>query len=263
VQNHSSSDRAANQQIAQKLLTQLKWWEDHVKLFNASIDNNPTFGNKQGGLTTIYEKSLGAVAKGGQSPLMAVYDYAQRIDTPGFGSLDTPGYDPVQHDSLVCGAAPSAAHHRRGSVYGCKTPPASKIATNTPMFERMRDDMDLTPAPSSTRRILQQVGHTISKKSSRRLRRKNQKRIRRNRRRRVRPVDAGTDVLIVRKPVPSRIPGSASASRERHTTVWTKPGILAQICGRTQKTSQCRYTPYALSQTKGQNLPQSGEYLRE
>jgi altronate hydrolase len=136
--------RAANQQVAQKLFTQLKWWEDHVKLFGASIDNNPTFGNKQGGLTTIYEKSLGAVAKGGQSPLMAVYDYAQKIDTPGFGFMDTPGYDPVSMTGLVCGGCTIGCFTTgRGSVYGCKPAPCIKIATNTPMFNRMSDDMDL------------------------------------------------------------------------------------------------------------------------
>ena len=110
----------------------------------ASIDNNPTYGNKQGGLTTIYEKSLGAVAKGGQSPLMAVYDYAQKIDQSGFGFMDTPGYDPVSMTGLVCGGCTIGCFTTgRGSVYGCKPAPCIKIATNTPMYQRMTDDMDI------------------------------------------------------------------------------------------------------------------------
>jgi altronate dehydratase len=158
--------RAVNQEVAEKLLKQLRWWEEHVKLFGASIDNNPTFGNKQGGLTTIYEKSLGAVAKGGQSPLMAVYDYAQRIDTPGFGFMDTPGYDPVSMTGLVCGGCNIGCFTTgRGSVYGCKPAPCIKIATNTPMFERMRDDMDINAGTIlDGTQTLQEVGMRIFEK---------------------------------------------------------------------------------------------------
>jgi altronate dehydratase len=158
--------RAASKEIADKLLRQLKWWEDHVKLFGASIDNNPTIGNKQGGLTTIYEKSLGAVAKGGQSPLMAVYDYAQRIDKTGFSFMDTPGYDPVSMTGLVCGGCTIGCFTTgRGSVYGCKPAPCIKIATNTPMFERMQADMDLNAGTIlDGTETLQQVGMRILEK---------------------------------------------------------------------------------------------------
>ena len=155
--------RAASKEIADKLLRQLKWWEDHVKKFNASIDNNPTFGNKQGGLTTIYEKSLGAVAKGGQSPLMAVYDYAERIDKTGFSFMDTPGYDPVSMTGLVCGGCTIGCFTTgRGSVYGCKPAPCIKIATNTPMYDRMKDDMDINAGTIlDGTETLQEVGMRI------------------------------------------------------------------------------------------------------
>lgn len=136
--------RAANREVAEKLMRQIKWWEEHVKLFGATIDNNPTYGNKAGGLTTIYEKSLGAVAKGGQAPLMAVYDYAEPITTPGFGFMDTPGYDPVSMTGLVCGGATVGCFTTgRGSVYGCKPAPCIKIATNTPMYQHLEPDMDV------------------------------------------------------------------------------------------------------------------------
>ncbi len=158
--------RAATMAIAEKLLTQLRWWEQHVKQFSASIDNNPTYGNKQGGLTTIYEKSLGAVAKGGQSPLMAVYDYAQKIDQSGLGFMDTPGYDPVSMTGLVCGGCNIGCFTTgRGSVYGCKPAPCIKIATNTPMYERMRDDMDINAGTIlDGTETLQQVGMRIFEK---------------------------------------------------------------------------------------------------
>ncbi|HLF94982.1 MAG TPA: altronate dehydratase, partial [Planctomycetota bacterium] len=110
----------------------------------ATIDNNPSWGNKQGGLTTIYEKSLGAVAKGGQAPLVAVYKYAEEIQAQGFCFMDTPGFDPVSMTGLVSGGCTVGVFTTgRGSVYGCKPSPCIKVATNTPMYEHMTDDMDL------------------------------------------------------------------------------------------------------------------------
>lgn len=158
--------RAATKEIAEKLMRQLQWWEDHVKLFGATIDNNPTYGNKAGGLTTIYEKSLGAVAKGGQSPLMAVYDYAEQIVTPGFGFMDTPGYDPVSMTGLVCGGANIGCFTTgRGSVYGCKPTPCLKIATNTTLFNHMNDDMDVNAGTIlDGTETLEQVGTRIFEK---------------------------------------------------------------------------------------------------
>jgi altronate hydrolase len=136
--------RAVNQQVADKLIRQVRWWENYAKMWHASIDNNPSYGNKDGGLTTIYEKSLGAVAKGGQAPLAAVYDYAEEINTPGFGFMDTPGYDPVSMTGLVAGGCNIGVFTTgRGSVYGCKPAPCIKVATNTPLYQWMEEDMDI------------------------------------------------------------------------------------------------------------------------
>ncbi len=141
---HLLTKRAASQAVAEKLMRQIRWWEDYARRHDSTIDNNPSVGNKEGGLTTIYEKSLGALAKGGQAPLMAVYDYAELIDTPGFGFMDTPGYDPVSMTGLVAGGCNIGVFTTgRGSVYGCKPAPCIKVATNTALFNWMEEDMDL------------------------------------------------------------------------------------------------------------------------
>ena len=122
----------------------IHWWEDHARRHDATIDNNPSYGNKEGGLTTIYEKSLGAVAKGGQSPLAAVYHYAEPVTTTGFCFMDTPGYDPVSMTGLVCGGCNIGVFTTgRGSVYGCKPSPCIKVATNTLLYNWMQEDMDI------------------------------------------------------------------------------------------------------------------------
>jgi altronate hydrolase len=141
---HLLTRRAVTPEVGQRLVDLVHWWEDHVRAHGASIDNNPSYGNKAGGLTTIYEKSLGAVAKAGQSPLAAVYRYAERIHTPGLGFMDSPGFDPVSMTGLVAGGCTvSVFTTGRGSVYGCKPAPCIKVATNTSVFERMDDDMDV------------------------------------------------------------------------------------------------------------------------
>lgn len=141
---HLLTRRAVSREVGEKLVGLIHWWENHAKMFGATIDNNPSPGNKEGGLTTIYEKSLGAVAKGGQAPLAAVYKYAEPITTPGFGFMDTPGYDPVSMTGLVSGGCNVGVFTTgRGSVYGCKPAPCIKVATNTPMYDRMVDDMDI------------------------------------------------------------------------------------------------------------------------
>jgi altronate dehydratase len=141
---HLLTRRAVTQQVGEKLVDLIHWWEGHVRQYNSTIDNNPSHGNKQGGLTTIYEKSLGAVAKGGQSPLAAVYHYAEPIRSAGFCFMDTPGYDPVSMTGLVAGGCNIAVFTTgRGSVYGCKPTPCIKVATNTPLFQWMEEDMDL------------------------------------------------------------------------------------------------------------------------
>jgi len=141
---HLLTNRAVTPAVAEKLMRQIHWWEDYAHRHDSTIDNNPSVGNKEGGLTTIYEKSLGALAKGGQAPLMAVYDYAEAIDTPGFGFMDTPGYDPVSMTGLVAGGCNVGVFTTgRGSVYGCKPAPCIKVATNTALYNWMEEDMDL------------------------------------------------------------------------------------------------------------------------
>ncbi|HMJ91896.1 MAG TPA: altronate dehydratase family protein [Candidatus Acidoferrum sp.] len=158
--------RAVNQQVGDKLIRQIRWWENYARMWNASIDNNPSYGNKEGGLTTIFEKSLGAVAKGGQAPLAAVYDYAEAITTPGFGFMDTPGYDPVSMTGLVAGGCNIGVFTTgRGSVYGCKPAPCIKVATNTPLYQWMEEDMDLNAGTIlDGTETVEQVGQRIFEK---------------------------------------------------------------------------------------------------
>jgi altronate hydrolase len=141
---HLLTRRAVSREVGEKLLSIVRWWEEHVRIHGATIDNNPSFGNKVGGITTIYEKSLGAVAKGGQSPLVAVYHYAEPLTTSGFCFMDTPGLDPVSMTGLVAGGCNIGVFTTgRGSVYGCKPAPSIKVASNTLLFQRMNEDMDL------------------------------------------------------------------------------------------------------------------------
>ena len=141
---HLLTRRAVSKPVGQKLVDLIHWWENHVKVYDASIDNNPSYGNKEGGLTTIYEKSLGAIAKAGQSPLAEVYRYAEPIEAKGLCFMDTPGNDPVSMTGLVSGGCNIATFTTgRGSVYGCKPSPCIKIATNSPLYNWMEEDMDI------------------------------------------------------------------------------------------------------------------------
>ncbi len=141
---HLLTRRAVSREVGEKLVERIKWWEWYAGLFGDEINNNPSPGNKKGGLTTIYEKSLGALAKAGSTPLVDVVGFAERVDTPGLVFMDTPGYDPICTTGLVAGGANVLVFTTgRGSVLGLKPTPCIKVATNTPMFERMADDMDL------------------------------------------------------------------------------------------------------------------------
>lgn len=136
--------RAVSPKVGHKLVGQVRWWEEHTRRLGIEIDNNPSPGNKAGGLTTIWEKSLGAVAKGGSLPLAGVYDYAEPVTERGFTFMDSPGYDPVSVTGQVAGGCNLVLFTTgRGSCFGFKPAPSIKIATNTPMYERMIDDMDL------------------------------------------------------------------------------------------------------------------------
>ncbi|GIX07699.1 MAG: hypothetical protein KatS3mg115_2102 [Candidatus Poribacteria bacterium] len=141
---HLLTARAVSRKVAEQLLERIRWWEWYTGVFGAEINNNPAPGNKEGGLTTIFEKSLGAISKGGTTPLRAVYRYAERIREKGFVVMDTPGYDPVSVTGMAAGGANIILFSTgRGSVFGFKPVPSIKIATNTPLYRRMPDDMDI------------------------------------------------------------------------------------------------------------------------
>jgi altronate hydrolase len=136
--------RRAAPDVGRKLIERIRWWEDYTDRNAGSMNNNPSPGNKAGGLTTILEKSLGAAAKGGTTRLKAVYEYAEPVTAKGFVFMDTPGYDPVSATGQVAGGANILCFTTgRGSAYGCKPTPSIKLATNTPVYERMTDDMDI------------------------------------------------------------------------------------------------------------------------
>ncbi len=141
---HLLTRRAVDQAVGEKLVGRIRWWEAYTARNGAEMNNNPSPGNKAGGLTTILEKSLGAVAKGGTTTLVEVVEYAEPVRGPGLVFMDTPGYDPVSATGQVAGGATLICFTTgRGSVYGCKPAPSLKLATNTPLFRRMDDDMDV------------------------------------------------------------------------------------------------------------------------
>jgi altronate hydrolase len=141
---HLLMERASSPQIAQKLLKRIRWWESYVRNNEGEMDNNPSPGNKRGGLTTILEKSLGAVSKGGTTTLMEVYEYAEEVRSRGLVFMDTPGYDPASVTGMVAGGANVIAFTTgRGSAFGCKPVPVVKLATTSELFHAMEDDMDI------------------------------------------------------------------------------------------------------------------------
>jgi len=158
--------RAANGKVARQLLALVRWWYKHARAHNSTIDNNPSPGNKAGGLTTIWEKSLGAIAKGGRSPLRAVYRYAEQVTASGLCFMDTPGFDPVSMTGLIAGGCNIGVFTTgRGSVFGCKPVPTLKVATNTALFRRMHGDMDLNAGTIlDGRETVEQVGRRIVEK---------------------------------------------------------------------------------------------------
>ncbi len=159
---HLLTRRAVSQSVGEKLINRIKWWEWYAGVFGAVLNNNPSPGNKRGGLTTIYEKSLGALAKAGSTSLVDVVGYADRIDTPGLVFMDTPGFDPPCTTGLIAGGANVLVFTTgRGSVLGLKPTPCIKVATNTPLFERMGDDMDLDAGPILEGEPVESAGRRI------------------------------------------------------------------------------------------------------
>ena len=141
---HLLLQRAVSQAVADKLEARLQWWTDYCARHHAEMDNNPSAGNKAGGLTTILEKSLGAIAKGGTTPMVDVYEYAQPITAHGFVYMDTPGYDPVSATGQVAGGANLICFTTgRGSAYGCAPSPSLKLATNNALWAKQEEDMDI------------------------------------------------------------------------------------------------------------------------
>ncbi|MDZ5111478.1 altronate dehydratase family protein [Pseudomonas putida] len=141
---HLLTRRAVSREVGEKLVARIRWWEDYCQRMNAELNNNPSAGNKAGGLTTILEKSLGAVAKAGSSNLVDVYQYAEAVRAQGLVFMDTPGYDPVSATGQVAGGANLIAFTTgRGSAYGCAPAPSIKLATNNRVFEHQEEDMDV------------------------------------------------------------------------------------------------------------------------
>ena len=159
---HLLTRRAVSREVGETLLERIQWWIEYTAKFGERIDINPSVGNKKGGLTTIYEKSLGAIAKGGTTALRAVYKYAEKVTEKGFVIMDTPGYDPASVTGMVAGGANVCCFTTgRGSCFGCKPVPTIKIATNTPMYDRMVDDMDINAGTILDGSTIEQVGREI------------------------------------------------------------------------------------------------------
>jgi altronate hydrolase len=141
---HLLTRRAVSPEVGQELIAMVRWWEGFARKMDIEIDDNPSAGNKAGGLTTIYEKALGAVAKGGSTPLMGVYDYAEPVSARGLTFMNTPGYDPVSVTGQVAGGCNLVLFTTgRGSVFGFKPAPSIKICSNSATYQRMSDDIDV------------------------------------------------------------------------------------------------------------------------
>jgi altronate hydrolase len=159
---HLLTRRAVSRAVGEKLVERIKWWEWYTGIFGAEINNNPSPGNKEGGLTTIYEKSLGAIAKGGSTALVDVVGYAEAVRARGLVVMDTPGYDPVSMTGIVAGGANVLVFTTgRGSVFGCKPAPSIKVATNSPMYHHMIDDMDINAGVILEGTPVEEVGRQI------------------------------------------------------------------------------------------------------
>lgn len=160
---HLLTRRASNEKVGEKLVGLVKWWEDYTKRNKGSMDNNPSPGNKKGGLTTILEKSLGAAAKGGTTPLVGVYKYGEPITAKGFTFMDSPGYDPASVTGQIASGCNLVAFTTgRGSAFGSKPSPCIKIASNSEMYARMVGDMDVSAGEMLTEGMsLEEKGREI------------------------------------------------------------------------------------------------------
>ncbi len=159
---HLLTRRARTRAVAEKLLERIEWWKWYCGNYGEEMDSNPSVGNKAGGLTTIAEKSLGAVAKGGTTALEAVYEYAEPIDRRGFVVMDSPGFDPASVTGLAASGANMIAFTTgRGSCFGFKPVPSFKIASNSQLYHRMREDMDFNAGEVLEGKSIQEVGYEM------------------------------------------------------------------------------------------------------
>ncbi|WP_376764845.1 UxaA family hydrolase [Roseovarius sp. A-2] len=160
---HLLTARAVTREIGEKLIGLIRWWEDYTARNRGSMDNNPSPGNKAGGLTTILEKSLGAAAKGGTTPLMGVYNYAEPVTAKGFTFMDSPGYDPASVTGQIASGCQLVCFTTgRGSAFGAKPSPSMKVATNSEMYARLSEDMDVNAGVIlSDGRSVEEVGREI------------------------------------------------------------------------------------------------------
>lgn len=160
---HLLTRRAVSPAVGEKLIGLIEWWKDYTERNRGSMDNNPSPGNKKGGLTTILEKSLGAAAKGGTSPLTGVYKYAEPVKAAGFTFMDSPGYDPASVTGQIAGGCQVVVFTTgRGSAFGSKPAPTIKVSTNTEMYKRMTDDMDVNAGDMLTAGVtLEEKGQEI------------------------------------------------------------------------------------------------------
>ncbi len=160
---HLLTRRAVSREVGEKLVARIRWWEDYTARNRGEMNNNPSPGNKAGGLTTILEKSLGAVAKGGTTNLVDVYEYAQPVTAKGFVFMDTPGYDPVSATGQVAGGANMIVFTTgRGSAYGCAPSPSLKLSTNSELWQRQEEDIDINCGEiADGRATIESVGERI------------------------------------------------------------------------------------------------------
>jgi altronate hydrolase len=160
---HLLTRRAVSREVGEKLVERIKWWEDYCARNGGEMNNNPSPGNKAGGLTTILEKSLGAAAKGGTTNLTGVYKYAEPVTARGFVFMDSPGYDPASVTGQVASGANVVCFTTgRGSCFGFKPAPSIKLATNSEMYRRMEEDMDVNCGAILDGQVsLEQMGRQI------------------------------------------------------------------------------------------------------
>ena len=159
---HLMTQRAVSESVGRKLLEKIEWWRWYAGIFGETIDDNRSAGNAAGGLTTIAEKSLGAIAKAGTQPLVEVYEYAEQVVKNGLVIMDSPGFDPASITGMVAGGANLVVFTTgRGSCYGCKPSPSIKVATNSPMFQRMKADMDIDAGRILDGTSIEELGQEI------------------------------------------------------------------------------------------------------